>query len=96
VVTAVLLNLLNPKLSIFFLAFLPQFVAADEAAPLARMLELGGVFMLMTFVVFVGYGLCAALVRDHVLARPAVLVWLRRGFAGAFAALGARLALAER
>jgi threonine/homoserine/homoserine lactone efflux protein len=52
--------------------------------------------MLMTFVVFVGYGLCAALVRDHVLARPAVLVWLRRGFAGAFAALGARLALTER
>jgi threonine/homoserine/homoserine lactone efflux protein len=96
VVTAVLLNLLNPKLSIYFLAFLPQFVAADEAAPLARMLELGGVFMLMTFVVFVGYGLCAALVRDHVLARPAVLAWLRRGFAGAFAALGARLALAER
>jgi threonine/homoserine/homoserine lactone efflux protein len=55
-VTAVLINILNPKLSIFFLAFLPQFMSAGEPHPLARMLELSAVFMLMTFVVFVGYG----------------------------------------
>ena len=95
-VTAILINILNPKLSIFFLAFLPQFVSAGEAHPLARMLELSAVFMLMTFVVFVGYGLFAASIRDHVTSRPKVLTWMRRSFAGAFAALGARLAFADR
>ncbi len=90
------LNILNPKLSIFFLAFLPQFIAADEAHPLARMLELSAVFMAMTFVVFVLYGLFAAKVRDRIVSRPKVMMWLRRSFAGAFALLGARLAFAER
>ena len=96
VVTAILVNVLNPKLSIFFMAFLPQFIGVDEAHPLARMGELSGVFMAMTFVVFVGYGLFAAAVRDHVIARPRVLTWMRRSFAGAFLALGAKLALASR
>jgi threonine/homoserine/homoserine lactone efflux protein len=95
-VTAILINILNPKLSIFFLAFLPQFVRADESNPLAHMLALSAVFMLMTFVIFVGYGLFAASIRDHVISRPRVLTWMRRTFAGAFAALGARLALADR
>jgi threonine/homoserine/homoserine lactone efflux protein len=95
-VTAILINILNPKLSIFFLAFLPQFVSADEAQPLSRMLLLSAVFMLMTFVVFVGYGLFAASIRDHVISRPKVLTWMRRTFAGAFALLGAKLAFAER
>jgi threonine/homoserine/homoserine lactone efflux protein len=96
IVHAILINLLNPKLSIFFFAFLPQFVHADEAQPLERMLLLSGVFMLVTLVVFIGYGLCAAAVRKHVVSRPAVLKWMRRTFAAAFVALGARLALAER
>jgi threonine/homoserine/homoserine lactone efflux protein len=95
-VEAVLINILNPKLSIFFLAFLPQFVSADEAHPLGLMLLLSAVFMLMTFVVFVGYGLFAASIRDHVITRPRVLTWMRRTFAGAFALLGAKLAFAER
>jgi threonine/homoserine/homoserine lactone efflux protein len=95
-VTAILINILNPKLSIFFLAFLPQFISAGEPEPLWRMLALSGVFMLMTFVVFVGYGLFAASVRDHVISRPRVLTWMRRSFAAAFVALGARLAFAER
>ena len=95
-VTAILINILNPKLSIFFLAFLPQFVSAGESDPLARMLALSAVFMLMTFVVFVGYGLFAASIRDHVITRPRVLTWMRWTFAGAFVALGARLALADR
>ena len=95
-VTGVLINILNPKLSIFFLAFLPQFISADEPHPLSLMLPLSAVFMLMTFVMFVGYGLFAASVRDHVISRPQVLAWMRRIFAGAFAALGARLALSDR
>ncbi|SFC11384.1 Threonine/homoserine/homoserine lactone efflux protein [Bosea sp. CRIB-10] len=90
------LNVLNPKLSIFFVAFLPQFIAADEASPMARMLELSGVFMAMTFVVFALYGLFAAAMRDHVVSRPSVMAWLRRTFAAAFVALGAKLALTER
>ncbi len=95
-VEAILINILNPKLSIFFLAFLPQFVRADEARPLSRMLVLSAIFMAMTFAVFVGYGLFAAAIRDHVISRPRVMTWMRRTFAGAFAALGAKLALAER
>jgi threonine/homoserine/homoserine lactone efflux protein len=93
---AILINILNPKLSIFFFAFLPQFVHANEPRPLARMLELSAVFMLVTFVVFVGYGLFAAAIRQHVITRPRILTWMRRAFAGAFVALGAKLALSER
>lgn len=95
-IEGVVINLLNPKLSIFFFAFLPQFVATDDPAPLFSMTSLSLVFMAMTFSVFALYGLFAARMRDRVLSRPAVLAWLRRGFAAAFVALGARLALAER
>ena len=96
IVTGFLINILNPKLSIFFLAFLPQFISADENHPLARMLELSAAFMAMTLVVFVLYGLFAASVRDRVISRPKVMRWLRRAFAGGFAVLGAKLAFAER
>ena len=96
ITSAVLINILNPKLSIFFFAFLPQFVSATESQPLSRMLELSAVFMGLTFVVFVGYGLFAAAIRNHVVSRPRVLTWMRRTFAAAFVALGAKLALAER
>lgn len=96
ITTGLLINILNPKLSIFFLAFLPQFVAADEAHVLARMLELSGAFMAMTFAVFVVYGLCASSVRERVISRPGVMAWMRRSFAAGFALLGARLAFAER
>ncbi|MBS0533937.1 MAG: LysE family translocator [Proteobacteria bacterium] len=95
-VKGILINILNPKLSIFFLAFLPLFVSATEAAPVMRMLELSVVFMLMTFAVFVVYGLFAASVRDHVVTRPRVMAWMRRSFAAAFVALGAKLAFASR
>src|SRR4051794_18698495 len=95
IVSAIAVNVLNPKLSIFFVAFLPQFVAANEPHRVAHMLELSAVFMLLTFAVFVVYGLFAVWIRSRVLARPQVLTWLRRSFAAAFVALGARLALAE-
>jgi threonine/homoserine/homoserine lactone efflux protein len=96
IVSGILINILNPKLSIFFFAFLPQFVSAGEPHAVARMLELSAVFMLLTFGVFSLYGVLAASVRSLVAARPLVLTWLRRSFAGAFALLGAKLALAER
>ena len=96
IVDGIAINVLNPKLSIFFVAFLPQFIPAAEAAPLARMLELSAVFMAMTFVIFALYGLFAAAMRDHVISRPAIMAWMRRAFAGAFVALGARLALQEK
>ena len=95
-IEGILINILNPKLSIFFFAFLPQFVAADETHPLAHMAWLSLVFMVLTFIVFVGYGLFAAAIREHVISRPRVLTWMRRTFAAAFVALGAKLALAER
>ncbi|MEU6370194.1 LysE family translocator [Streptomyces sp. NPDC046931] len=91
--TAILINFLNPKLSIFFLAFLPQFVPVDAKNSVAPMLELSTVFMVMTFVVFVLYGAFAAAVRDHVISRPKVLAWMRRTFAAAFVGIGLQLAM---
>lgn len=91
-----LINILNPKLTIFFLAFLPQFIEPAGAAPMMQMLVLGGVFMAMTFVVFLLYGALAGGLRTRVIESPKVLGWLQRSVAVAFAALGARLALAER
>jgi threonine/homoserine/homoserine lactone efflux protein len=95
-VKAVLLNILNPKLSIFFLAFLPQFVAPSAPSPLQQMLVLSALFMAMTFAVFVVYGLLANAFRRAVIESPRVQAWLRRSFAGAFAGLGVNLALSER
>jgi threonine/homoserine/homoserine lactone efflux protein len=96
ILTAVLINLLNPKLTLFFFAFLPQFVSPHESQPVARMLLLSGVFMLLTFAVFAIYGLLAALVREKVISRPRVITWMRRSIAGAFVVLAAKLALIER
>jgi threonine/homoserine/homoserine lactone efflux protein len=96
IIKAVLLNLLNPKLTIFFLAFLPQFVEPSASSPLAQLLLLSGVFMAMTFAVFVVYGILAHAFRQAVIESPRVQSWLRRGFAAAFAGLGAELALTER
>lgn len=93
---AVLINLLNPKLTIFFVAFLPQFVHPQEPAAMWHLLGLSGVFMLVTLVVFAGYGVFAAAMRDRVLRRPRVMAWLRRTFAGTYLLLAGRLAVADQ
>ena len=96
IISGVLINVLNPKLTIFFFAFLPQFVSTNEPSAFLRMLGLSAVFMLVTLVVFVVYGVFAASVRNHVISRPRVVIWMRRFFGGAFIALGARLAFTSR
>jgi threonine/homoserine/homoserine lactone efflux protein len=96
VIKAVLLNILNPKLTIFFLAFLPQFVEPGANQPLLPLLVLSAVFMAMTFAVFVVYGFVAHAFRRLVIESATVQRWLRYSFAAAFAGLGARLALTEK
>ena len=96
VIKALLLNILNPKLTLFFLAFLPQFIRPGTAEPLVQLLLLSSVFMAMTFVVFVAYGFLAHAFRKAVIESPQVQTWLRRGFAAAFAGLGVNLAASQR
>ncbi len=96
IASGALTNLLNPKLTLFFFAFLPQFVPAGTPSPVARMLMLSAVFMAVTFAVFSAYGILAATMREQVISRPRVMTWIRRVFAGSFAALGAHLATASR
>ncbi len=88
-----LINVLNPKLSIFFLALLPPFLSGDPASVTREMVLLGGVFMALTFVVFVGYGLFAAQARSLILGNARLMRWINRSFAAIFAALAGRLAL---
>ena len=96
IATAVLINLLNPKLTLFFFAFLPQFVAPGEPHGFLRMLGLSLVFMAITFVVFAIYGVLAAAVREQVISRPRVMAWMRRVFAGSFVALAGKLAVTRQ
>ncbi|WP_335947799.1 LysE family translocator [Salipiger bermudensis] len=88
-----LLNILNPKLSLFFLALLPPFLSGAPETARAEMMLLGGVFMAMTFAVFLVYGLFAARARDWLLGSERAMRWLNRSFAAIFALLAGRLAM---
>jgi threonine/homoserine/homoserine lactone efflux protein len=96
VIKAFLLNILNPKLTIFFLAFLPQFIQPGATEPIFQLLLLSATFMAMTFIIFIVYGFLAHAFRKTVIESPRVQTWLRRGFAAAFASLGTNLALTEK
>lgn len=90
-----LINILNPKLSIFFLAFLPLFVSPAGSSPLLQLLMLSGIFMLMTLVIFIIYGLTAHYFRRYIVGSPVVTSRLQKSFAVVFAALGIKLAVIE-
>jgi len=92
----ILLNALNPKLSVFFLAFLPQFVSPDADDPALQMACLAGVFMAMTFFAFGVYASSAGLVRHWVLTNETAATWIRHLLAGSFTLLSVRLALTDR
>jgi threonine/homoserine/homoserine lactone efflux protein len=92
ITSAVLVNLLNPKLTLFFFAFLPQFLPAGGGGQLPMMLGLSAVFMAMTFVVFAGYGVCASAIRRQLIDRPRIVRRVRQAFAVSFVALSAKLA----
>ena len=96
ITSGILINILNPKLTIFFFAFLPQFVSTSDSNALVRMLGLSAVFMAMTFGIFAVYGVFAAAARRHVISRPRFVTGMRRFFAVTFVALGARLAAESR
>ena len=93
---AILMNVLNPKLTIFFLAFLPQFIPANSTHVLAPMLLLSAIFMLMTLAVFVVYGLLAHTFRHFVVESARVQTFLRYGFTATFIGLASKLALTDK
>lgn len=95
-IRGILLNILNPKLSIFFLAFLPLFISPQSPSPTRDMILLSGIFMVMTLAVFIIYGLCAHGVRKHIINSPRLTTLVQRSFALTFAALGIKLALTEK
>ena len=92
---AILVNLLNPKLSVFFLSFLPLFIVPSSSSPIRQFLELSAVFMLMTLGIFILYGLFAHAVSGYLIRSTFWRVWLQRGFAVIFAGLGAKLVFSE-
>ena len=91
-----LINVLNPKLTIFFFAFLPQFVDPSEQAATGRLVGLSLVFMAVTLVVFAAYGYFAAGMRRYVLGKPKVVAQVRRTFAASYVLLAGRLAVQDR
>ncbi len=89
-------NLLNPKVTLFFIVFLPQFVNLHGGqSVMLQMFELGGVFMLQTVAVFSVFGVAAGMIGAYLKRRPRVGVWLDRLAGATFIALGIRVALKD-
>ena len=96
VVKGILINILNPKLTLFFLAFLPLFVSADASSPTRQMLGLGAIFMLLTLLIFGLYGILASSVSSHLLNSPKIIRRVQKSFALVFAGLAVQLAISKR
>jgi threonine/homoserine/homoserine lactone efflux protein len=96
IINGFLINILNPKLSLFFLSFLPQFIPPETTNTSLVMTYLGAIFMLLTFIVFVGYGYFASVTRSYVFSQPLMMKWIQRSFALAFGFLSVKLVIAGR
>jgi threonine/homoserine/homoserine lactone efflux protein len=92
----ILVNLLNPKLTVFFFAFLPQFLDHRPDLLDTRLVGLSAIFMLMTLAVFAAYAKASAAVRDQVLGAPTVLRWVQRSLGVLLIGFAARLATSDR
>ncbi|MFA6508552.1 MAG: LysE family translocator [Treponemataceae bacterium] len=96
VIKGIFLNLLNPKLTLFFFSFLPQFVTSDPSGFLVNMIRLSFVFMIMTLIVFIMYGVLASMISEYLLRAKKVVRTIERGFAFVFAALAIKIALTDK
>jgi threonine/homoserine/homoserine lactone efflux protein len=92
----ILINILNPKLTLFFFAFLPLFVSPDAVSPTKQMIGLSAIFMGMTLVIFALYGILASGISTYLINSPRAIRRMQRSFAIIFAALAAKLALSEQ
>ena len=92
---AVFINLFNPKLSIFFLSFLPLFIPLESEFPMLQYTFLSIIFMLMTLIVFIIYGLFAHNVSKYIKQYKVLYIWIQRAFAIIFIILGAKLLIME-
>lgn len=92
----IVINLLNPKLTIFFFAFLPGFVDSGSASGSIQMLYLSGIFMALTFIVFAIYGAMAGWFQSVLLTNSTSMRILNKIFAVSFVAVGSRLAFEKQ
>ncbi|MBB3223113.1 LysE family translocator [Pseudoduganella umbonata] len=91
-----LTNVLNPKVALFFLAFVPQFIDADASNKPLAFIILGCIFNFNAMLWCNGLALFTAFASSKLKVQPRVALWLNRVTGGLFLALGARLALADR
>jgi threonine/homoserine/homoserine lactone efflux protein len=96
ILKAIAINLLNPKLTIFFFAFLPLFVSKDTASPTLEMILLSAVFMGITFIVFALYGILASGISAYLMNSAKAVKRLQQAFAIILAGFAVKLALSEK
>jgi len=91
-----LINILNPKLTLFFLAFLPLFIPSESSSPVISISFLGSIFMGITLLIFTLYGFIADIVRAYIAGKPEMFNIIKKSFAVALGAFGLKLALTDR
>ena len=96
ILKAIAINLLNPKLTIFFFAFLPLFISKNSASPTMQMILLSAVFMGITLLVFALYGILASGISSYLANSSKAVKRLQRTFAVILAGFAVQLGLSER